>query len=150
MNQTDFQSSYNQSQSKTQFSVELLGPGGLYSLYGSYRFNQNVAGNIGLGLYPAFYNRNMEVLSGFQIPMSFSYLFFGDSDHHLEMNGGINLGLLVNIDTGEFSKYGSLVGGFGYRYWPNEGGFHFRTMFYSFWVPTGLGLSAGISFGIAI
>ena len=139
--------------SKAQLSVELLGAGALYSVYGSYRLAEHFAANLG-GTYFSS-NDSYSSYEIFEIPFSFSYLS-GEHNSHFEALGGFDWfhytnksGLngeeqkFVNSDLGLIPEFGM-----GYRYWPRDGGFHFRALAYAI-VSTKVLPWVGLSFGYA-
>ena len=141
--------------SSTQLSVELLGHAQYYSVFGSFRFSENIAANLGL----SYFTTPMANTSGtstklIQVPASVSYLF-GEKDSFLELLGGIDAMMVSN--AAPFGAYETsvkrmvflpTVGG-GYRYWPVDGGFSFRATVYGMISGGYLNPWVGTSFGYA-
>lgn len=130
--------------SKAQLSLELGGTALLYSVYGSYRFLENWAVNVGASYVSINLTASSSGASSsasatlFQIPVSLSYLLGGPSNF-FEVLAGVDLVMLKT--TGIFDNFSGLFKtdesnatvpafevGLGYRYWPRDGGFHFRVM----------------------
>ncbi|MEZ4751372.1 MAG: hypothetical protein R3B54_12370 [Bdellovibrionota bacterium] len=131
--------------SKATASVELLGAGLLYSVFGSYRFIPELAVNLGVSFSSANGSTNL------LIPMSLSFLAGGKNGHHFELLGGGSI--VTGSYTGTGISTGTVSGflptfGAGYRYWPSEGGFHFRGTLYGF-ISNGFLPWFGLSFGYA-
>lgn len=122
--------------SQYQVSVELLGAGGLYSVFGSHRFLESFAANAGVSFYridAKTENQADVAVNLLQLPLSVSYLF---QNLPIEALAGINFvfssgeikGRGVNLELTQ-NTFVPQVGG-GYRLWPVEGGFHFRATLY--------------------
>lgn len=115
--------------SKGQVGLELLGNGILYSVNGSYRPLRNLALNAGIGGFSVG-NASLTI-----VPLSVSGLM-GEQNHNFEVSGGIVFGSVSGTIVGDDSRdkitRNSTIGqvGIGYRYWPVEGGFHFRAMLF--------------------
>lgn len=143
----------NDAYSKAQLSAELLGPAVFGSLNGSYRINKNVALSLGFGYFK--FSIYPETLTAWLIPAYASYLLGGDNSFFEMLAGGefIAANSVTRYDTTvqrNFSGSGVLgLVGIGYRYWPIDGGFHFRaTLYYLF--GTGGGVPwPGLTFGYA-
>lgn len=142
--------------SRGQVGVELLGSGLLYSIMGSYLVTDNIALNGGFSYY------SISATSGSTsasvgvgiIPISGSYLF-GGPDHHFEvLGGGAILIASASVSGDNISDRASGQGfvpqiGMGYRYWPAEGGFHFRATLYGMFIPDFFQIWPGVSVGYA-
>jgi hypothetical protein len=130
--------------SHIQVSGEVLGTGILYSIYGSYRFSEMFAVNVGASYIPISATDGAVSASAsiLNFPASLSLFLFGKS-HMLDVTAGADLALV----SGSGSVFGATFGsasktviipefGLGYRYWPKNGGFHFRVMAYGVIVPS--------------
>ena len=132
--------------SQGQVSLELAGAALVYSLMGSFRPLSNLVANLGFSRWSA----SSTMVSGTsftsvslgvtQIPASVSYLL-GRENSYFEILGGVDLILLSG--AGSFSNLSASGSGtsllpefgVGYRYWPKDGGFHFRAMLYGILFP---------------
>ncbi len=116
-------------------SIEGLGQAFLYSVYGSYRPHKNFAFNLGLG-YFSFPSGISSTGSVVLIPLSTSALLGGTNGHHFEFLAGGTFVAASGTATGSGTTSDLansdfvFVLGAGYRYWPNEGGLHFRATLY--------------------
>ncbi|RZA05664.1 MAG: hypothetical protein EOP11_12305 [Proteobacteria bacterium] len=120
--------------SRWQGGFELLGPALAYSFNGSYLFGDHLAVNAGLSAFSVSGGNNSA--SVFLLPLSVSGLF-GGPDSHFEVIGGVTpvfgSSKLSNDEGGLDRAAGTSLFGFaglGYRYWPSNGGFHFRATLY--------------------
>lgn len=145
--------------SKGQASIELLGSALLYNLHGSYRPSLNTAINLGVSILSATATATTSTttsssLSLFQLPISFSYLM-GTEHSFFEMLGGLDFIKLsgtvklagTELKTGSFVPLPEI--GLGYRYWPLQGGFHFRAILYVIFASSKVLPWPGVSFGVA-
>jgi hypothetical protein len=150
----------NSNYSKEQVSVEILGTGGYYSFYGSYRLARNISVNAGgsyfrfvEGLAPAGASK----IDAFYLPISVSYLM-GDDYHYIEVMGGLTLSLLTG--DGQVSRANRMREtfssqtvipeiGVGYRYWPRRGGLTYRLMGYMLFASNQTQPWGGLSMGYA-
>lgn len=117
------QSSMGSQDSITQVGVEIGGASLVYSLFGSIRPIPNVALNLGV----TFWGTNNILFPG-----SLSVLV-GESNSLVEFLGGGVLSLASNTSAlgSRFTETFFVPEiGLGYRYWPKEGGFHFRAILY--------------------
>lgn len=144
--------------SRGQVGIELLGSALLYSLNGSYLVTDNIAINGGLSYFTVSstssglnYSASVGVT---QIPLSVSYLF-GGPEHHFEILGGGDFVLASASVSGDGVADKATGSGFlaeigaGYRYWPVNGGFHFRATLYGIAIPNSFAIWPGLSFGYA-
>jgi hypothetical protein len=117
---------------------ELLGNGLLYSINYDRLFTHSVSGRIGY-MYLSADGTSEDptdpkiTVSMSLIPVTMSYLA-GAGNHKLEMGGGPVMAIVsAEIDDGVQGVSGSglatVVGIFGYRFQPAEGGFNFRVAF---------------------
>lgn len=106
-----------------QLGVEIGGAAVGYSLFGSLRPFENLAFNLGIEVWGT---------DALILPGSVS-LLVGKSNHLFELLGGGAFSI-TNDDSAFNGKFvhTSLLPeiGIGYRYWPKDGGFHFRSIFY--------------------
>ncbi len=136
------------SYSKVQLSGELLGASLVYSLFGSYRITRSLCLNAGfsyLALSTSSGPLGATTTSGsaIQIPVSVSLLLLGEKTSFLETLAGVDLlfgggGNSGIIGVGSSSGSASVIipeAGIGYRYWPQDGGFHFRATAYLLLAP---------------
>jgi len=142
--------------SRMQVGLELLGSALLYSLQGSALVTDNLAINAGLAYFSASGSTSTSQTSAslFLVPVSVSYLFGGPA-HHFEVLGGV-LGVFASAEVKGDGLADRASGrnivpqiGAGYRYWPSEGGFHFRATLYGMFLPDAFGVWPGFSFGYA-
>ncbi|MCB0417570.1 MAG: hypothetical protein H6617_08575 [Bdellovibrionaceae bacterium] len=136
-------------ESKATASVELLGMGYLYSVFGSYKFIPELAANVGISYISVTSGSSSSSTLG--IPLSLSFLAGGTNSHYFEVLGGGTI--FATSTTVGSGLAGSLSGwvttiGAGYRYWPKEGGLHFRATMYGF-IKGGFFPWFGLSFGYA-
>ncbi len=129
--------------SNFQVSLELLGVAGLYDLFASYRFSKHWAANLGFSYFSvsttALAGTATASISVLQFPFSISALLGDGPNSSFEILGGGDLALASGTATvisssglsGSTSQGGLLLDlGLGYRYWPAQGGFHFRATLY--------------------
>ena len=142
--------------SRMQVGLELLGSALLYSFQGSALVTDQIAINAGLAYFSASAGAGSTETSAslFLIPVSASYLFGGPA-HHFEVLGGV-LGVFASAEVkgdgiADRASGRNIVPqiGAGYRYWPTEGGFHFRATLYGLFLPDAFGVWPGFSFGYA-
>jgi len=121
--------------SKFLVSAEVLGAALSGSIFGSYRFLRLFAVNLGMG-YTSI-NGTPTQVNLVQFPVSISNIWGGTS-HFIEVLAGIDL-LLANVNSRwqgySVNTTGSTLMfqlGTGYRYWPSDGGIHFRATIYQF------------------
>ncbi|MCB0403743.1 MAG: hypothetical protein KDD51_03090 [Bdellovibrionales bacterium] len=136
-------------ESKATASVELLGMGYLYSVFGSYKFIPELAANVGISYISVTSGSSTSSTLG--IPLSLSFLAGGTNNHYFEVLAGGSI--FTTSSTVGSGLSGSLSGwvttiGAGYRYWPKEGGLHFRATMYGF-IKGGFFPWFGLSFGYA-
>lgn len=143
-----------------QVSAELGGASLLYDVFGSIYLPYNFVLNAGVSLVPVTSSSSNGSITAtgsstiFQIPVSLSYLI-GDKNHFLEiLAGGDIITSSANVSTSgvnqRFSESGFLPeAGLGYRYWPFDGGFHFRATLYGIFSNIGTIPWFGLSFGYA-
>ena len=98
---------------------ELGGEGIGVSLNIDYRFQPNFLFRVGFG----------EFLLGYSIPVSFHVITNGNSNHHMEFEGGVTFGRIANIFGGGEAPYYLFTAGIGYRYQRPNGGLVFRASF---------------------
>ncbi len=144
--------------SRAQVSFELLGSGLLYSVYGSYRFMDMLAANVGISYWTADVTTSTSIASYkfLLFPVSMS-LLLGDISHNFEIMAGAlissvsSTGVSVGTTTSDkFANAGLIPNfGIGYRYWPKDGGFHFRLMLEAFVASSSFLPWGGLSFGYA-
>jgi len=142
-------SSYN------TISLNLLGAGILYGLGYSHRFGKSPVLNLGISYYSASASAGDTSVrsSVLIIPAYFSYLI-GDGNHYFEPLGGVDfVSASASVSSGAISGQSSGFGivpiiGAGYRYWPDDGGFHFRATLYMF-IGSSVAVWPGISLGYA-
>lgn len=132
--------------SKFQVSAELLGAGLFYQVFGSYRFADHFAANLGIsyfsvsGTTTATANGQAETanasVSLVQVPLSVSALIGDGPNSFFEVLGGVDIVFGSESANaggigGSASEGGLIIDlGVGYRYWPPQGGFHFRATLY--------------------
>jgi hypothetical protein len=142
--------------SRMQVGLELLGSALLYSFQGSALVTDQIAINAGLAYFSASAGAGSTETSAslFLVPVSASYLFGGPA-HHFEVLGGV-LGVFASAEVkgdgiADRASGRNIVPqiGAGYRYWPTEGGFHFRATLYGLFLPNAFGVWPGFSFGYA-
>ncbi len=142
--------------SRAHVSFELLGSGVLYSLWGSYRVVEKLAFNLGLSYWGADISTTTGTTSSnfLLVPVSAS-LLLGGGNHNFEVLAGgvIVTGTTVGTGTTNANKI-SGAGfmpnfGIGYRYWPLDGGFHFRFLIEMFIASSSVLPWMGLSFGYA-
>lgn len=138
--------------SRGQISAELLGAAVLYSAFGSYLLHPNIAGNLGIS-YISVSDSFTSSSSLLQFPVSLSALL-GGPDSFLELLGGGDIVFASSRLSGSGLNQSFSQGGFipevglGYRYWPADGGFHFRATLYGL-ISSGFYPWFGLSFGYA-
>lgn len=147
------------SKSKAQLGIELLGAGLLYSVAASFRIVDSIAINAGFTFYSVSGSSTTSTASAkatlFGLPVSLSYLI-GGPYHHLDLFGGFapffaSAELKENnsiTDRATGSLFVPQVG-VGYRYWPEEGGFHFRAALYGMVIGSKAYPWIGFQFGYA-
>jgi hypothetical protein len=147
--------------SKYQLGLELLGAGLLYSIGGSYRLAPEWAINGGFSYYSAS-GRAANSTSTAEVsvkilllPLSVSYLL-GSENHYLDLFAGVtpvfaSAELQLNDTASARASDSNFIPQFGlaYRYWPEQGGFHFRPALYGLVVGGKLFGWLGIQFGAA-
>ena len=145
------------SQSVNSLSIEGLGVGALYSVFYSRRL-----GDFALSAGYSSWSFTLFTTTRFTlIPVSVSYLI-GGKNSFFEVTGGAvptfassSDGTIDLDDAGSLPITGSsssVVFGFagiGYRYWPWDGGFHFRATLYGLIGGGGVYPWPGLSFGYA-
>ena len=146
--------------SPAQISFEVLGNAFLYSFFGSYRFGPflggapNLAFNLGfstLSITEEEYNKGSTTTSLFQFPFSLSFLW-GNRSCFFEALAGIDYVSAKSKSKSDLISDSGLVKqvGVGFRYWPDNGGFHFRGMIIRHMFSNGMTLTwPGIAFGYA-
>jgi hypothetical protein len=151
-------------QSTFQLSVELGGAALLYSVMGTYRFTPNLGVNFGFGYFSISDSATSGLTTAtastsvIQFPISLSYLM-GSTNHFFEILAGGDLALVSASGTLATSNAPGLGGSFsgttlipelglGYRYWPSDGGFHFRATAYGL-ISSGFHAWAGMTLGYA-
>ncbi len=148
--------------SRAQVSFELLGSGLLYSIYGSYRLIDKLAFNVGFSYWSADLGTTSATATTtgtakFLIfPVSLS-LLLGGGNHNFEVLAGglINSVSITGLNAGtstadKFANTGFIPNfGIGYRYWPKDGGFHFRVLAEMFIASSSVLPWIGLSFGYA-
>jgi hypothetical protein len=141
-------------------SVELLGAGILYSLGYTRLFMDHIAVNLGLSYLSLSVNEATTGASGsatlIQVPVSASYLFFGNYGHFLELGAGLNvMAASASVSVpGAPAQSGSATAlmpqfALAYRRFPLGGGFHLRTAFYAMALDGKFFPYTGFSFGFA-
>ena len=143
----------------------------IYSIYGSYRFARMFAANIGVSYISISetggtgLNATSISSSAVNLPFSVSLLLGGENSFFEALAGA---DMVFASASGSISLLGSGVSGttfvpefgVGYRYWPHDGGFHFRALLMGLIVPSvtdavtdtttgGFVPWAGLSFGYA-
>jgi hypothetical protein len=145
--------------SRGQVGIELFGAGIVYSIFGSFRFHQNFAANVGFSFFNGYTTNSSGTANVdyhlLNFPVSISALLGGPNSNFELLAGG-----LITIVNGTQSSSSTLTGkltgggfaptfGAGFRYWPLDGGFHFRATAYAFLISSSLYPSLGLSFGYA-
>lgn len=140
-------------QSRNAAYGEIGGNGIIPTVNYERRFNERWYGRIGLGV--AFAYTEDESDTAFAIPLTASWVNRPESNHHLELGGGITV---VAGDRQDLFDYGnndeefstvSMTAIVGYRYQKPDGGFLFRAAFTPVAGGGYLLPWAGISFGYA-
>ncbi len=123
--------------------IELLGAGLYYSIFGSYRPVEHFAVNLGVSYIGAIASSSSSGTGSgsssvglFQVPVSVSGLL-GKENHYFEVLAGADFAFAsasfsVPIEDKTSASAVAIWPeiGFGYRYWPKQGGFQFRGTLY--------------------
>lgn len=139
--------------------AELLGPGVIYTLNASYRWNENWAGTLGFSRWNLSFPFSSYSTTFMAMPAYVSYYVSGKSNS-FEVLGGFTYwhvdsrpGIFFDSDNSDFyRRYASIVFptlGIGYSYRPFDGGFHIRATLYAFLGLGGVIGYPGLSLGYA-
>ncbi len=134
--------------SRNAVSLELLGKGVLYSVNYSRFIADMFAINAGLSYF------SLSSTSYWIVPLTASFLY-GNDNHFFDLEAGIDsvvTSYRYNYEHGRNKTFlnSSVVPvvGAGYRYWPSNGGFHFRAMV-DVLIGDSVAVWPGLSFGYA-
>jgi hypothetical protein len=147
--------------SRNAIYVEAFGTGIFYSVNYERFVSNDLTFRIGFSTFTIHANYDRDQYTHYAVPIMANYLI-GEGNSKLEIGAGIEFLAGSGESTGDHTyfisttplslSYVLLVGSFGYRYQPSDGGIHFRLVTTPFFVPkTGVfnlwfGSSIGICF----